>query len=93
MSEIEKVKEKIAQLTQELNTLGQGRTIDEISLEYQELLKQKEIVDKIRNISELRTEAETLKDTIEYNKNILKQLRAYRIMPSEEFKRLVSLIY
>ena len=93
MSEIEKVKEKIAQLTQELNTLGQGRTIDEISLEYQELLKQKEIVDKIRNISELRTEAETLKDTIEYNKNILKQLRAYRIMPSEEFKRLVNLIY
>ena len=93
LSEIEKVKEKIAQLTQELNTLGQGRTIDEISLEYQELLKQKEIVDKIRNISELRTEAETLKDTIEYNKNILKQLRAYRIMPSEEFKRLVSLIY
>ena len=93
LSEIEKIKERIAQLTQELNILGQGKTIDEVNQEYQELLRQKETVDKIRNIQELRTEAETLRDTIEFNKNILKQLRAYRIMSSEEFKRLVSLIY
>ena len=93
MSEIQKIKERIASLQQRLNELTNGRTLEDINEEYNGFLKQQDEIDRIKDISSLRSSVGVLDDTIAYNRSILKQLKDYRNMSNEEFRRLISLVY
>ena len=87
------LEERIASLEQRLNELTNGRSLEDINEEYNGFLKQQDEIDRINDISSLRSSVGILEDTIAYNRSILKQLKDYRNMTNEEFRRLISLVY
>ena len=93
LKEIDSVKEQIKELEEQAFGALKGNDHDKLQAELERLTKTKQTVSDIKHISELRTELEIIEDTISYNENILRQLRNFKNMSSEQFQKYINMIF
>ena len=94
LEEIDEILPELEKLYIEYNRISQNKTLDEIETLYRKIKLNKTTQQKIINISNLTTELQNLEDTLSYNQKILGKLRTkYRALSSEEYRKLISLIY
>lgn len=94
LDEIESKKANVELFEKDLFYLGKGKTIDQLKDELEELFKNKEIIARIHELPQYRSELKNLSDTISFNKKIYHDLKKhYETMTSEEFTYQTNLIY
>ena len=93
LDEIATIKKMIESLEKQALENGDNKTIQQLTAEYQILLDERKVIEKIKGIDKLRTQLKQLEETISYNEGVLSQLHDYRTMTSEKFTSLVDGIY
>ena len=90
---IQQKKELIVQMNEQLSKIGKDKTYAQVKCEYSELKRKLQTTVGIKNINQLRTEIDTLKDKIEYNRKIIESLSSPDTMPNEEFESKLAMLY
>ena len=94
LKEIEKTSEEIEKLNQTYREKYSNTSFEETKQLYQKLKSEIETQEKIRKISEIRTELKNIQDTLSYNLKVLKILKKkYRALNDTDYQRLTSLLF
>ncbi len=94
LKEIEKTSEEIEKLNQTYREKYSNASFEETKQLYQKLKSEIETQEKIRKISEIRTELKNIQDTLSYNLKVLTILKKkYRALNDTDYQRLTSLLF
>ena len=92
LAEYRATKEQISLLRQEIQSLVNNRTLDEIQKEFSTLSGEKRIIDEIHKISKKREKLDELTKIIKRNNAHIKELENYRTLSNNEWSELMSFI-
>ena len=92
LAEYRATKEQISLLRQEIQSLVNNRTLDEIQKEFSTLSGEKRIIDEIHKISKKREKLDELTKIIRRNNSHIKELENYRTLSNNEWSELMSFI-